>query len=392
MKYIIKILFPLFFLLLLSACHVRQPEEPLQQTDASTRYASLLQMEDLDNGMTLCRIQNPWQPERVAMQYLLIPGDTLSDKELDEIEHHYGKIQTLHTPLRQQTITASCYAALYAELNALEYIGVLCDADYILNPQVLKLLEEGKIVEAGGSMAPNPEIILSAGSEAIWVTPYDAGSQAMISAILPQIPIIYCADYQETSPLGRAEWMRFYGRLVNKGHEADQLFNKIETLYNKLASQSTKPTLPIMGEMSEGQRGSVLPELPYGATWYVPGGRSSSSYIYQDAGFLYPWAEDTHGGSLALSTEAVFAKASNADVWIIKYFDPDTCWTLPNLLGQNPLFGQFKAAQTGHVYGCNTARSDYFEVAPFHPDLILGEMQHLLRSELDSLRYFKQLQ
>lgn len=385
MKYIIKFVL-LLALVLLSACHVRQPEEPLRQTDASTRYASLLQMEDLDNGMTLCRIQNPWQPERIAMQYLLIPGDTLSDKELDEIEHHYGRIQTLHTPLRQQAITASCYAALYDELNALEYIGVLCDADYILNPQVLALLENGKIVEAGGSMAPNPEIILSAGSEAIWVTPYDAGSQAMISAILPQIPIIYCADYQETSPLGRAEWMRFYGRLVNKGPEADKLFLEIETHYNQLEERGGTR------EMPKGQRGpAILPELPYGATWYIPGGRSSSSYIYQDAGFLYPWADDTHGGSLALSAEAVFAKANEADVWVFKYFDPDTCWTLPNLLGQNPLFGQFKAAQTGQVFGCNTARSDYFEVAPFHPELILDEMQHILRSEPDSLRYFRQL-
>lgn len=370
----------------ISACHQRTPEEPLQQTDASTHYASLLQMQDLDNGMTLCRILNPWQPERIAMQYLLIPGDTLSDEELDEIEAQYGRIQTLHTPLRQQTLTASCHASLYAELQALDCVGVLCDAEYILNPQVLAQLESGRIVEAGGSMAPNPEIILSAQSEAIWVTPYDAGSQAMITAILPQIPIIYCADYQETSPLGRAEWMRFYGRLVNKAAEADQLFNEIETKYNNIASQNDSSDLPLKGD-----GGSILSDLPYGATWYVPGGRSSASWIYQDAGFQYPWADDTHGGSLALSAEAVYAQASDADVWVFKYFDPEASWTLASLLAQNPLYGQFKAAQTGQVYGCNTARSDYFEVAPFHPERILTEMRHIRLGETDSLIYFRQL-
>lgn len=385
MKHTAHYILPLF-LLLLSACQGSNPEEPLQPSNASTHYATLLQMQDLDDGMTLCRIQNPWQPERIAIQYLLIPGDTLSDAELDRIEAQYGRVQTLHTPLKQQTLTASCYASLYAELNALDYVGVLCDAEYILNPQVVARLESGQIVEAGGSMAPNPEVILAAGSEAIWVTPYDAGSQAMISAILPQIPVIYCADYQETSPLGRAEWMRLYGRLVNKAAEADQLFNEIETKYNNIASQNDSSDLPLKGD-----GGSILPELPYGATWYIPGGRSSASWIYQDAGFTYAWSEDTHGGSLALSAEAVFAQANDADVWVFKYFDPDTCWTLPNLLNQNPLYGQFKAAQTGQVFGCNTARSDYFEVAPFHPELILSEMRHIRLTELDSLQYFRQL-
>lgn len=388
MKQSILYIFPLF-LLLFCTCHVRQPEEPLQQTEASTRYADLLQMQDLEEGMTLCRIQNPWQPERVAIQYLLIPGDSLSDEELNEIERQYGEIQVLHTPVRQQTLTASCHASLYAELNALDYVGAMCDAEYILNPQVLAYLEEGKIIEAGGSMAPNPEIILSAQSQAIWVTPYDAGSQSMISALLPQIPIIYCADYQETTPLGRAEWIRFYGRLVNKGPEADRLFNEIEEKYN---AHCSKPTLPNSEEMAEGQRGSaILPELPYGATWYVPGGRSSASWIYQDAGFNYPWSEDTHGGSLALSTEAVFAQANEADVWIFKYYNPDNDWTLQNLLDQNPLYEQFKAAKNGLVFGCNTARSDYFEVAPFHPELILSEMRHIRLNELDSLHFFQKL-
>jgi len=377
-------------MLVLSACHNRMPDEPLEQTDASTRYASLLQMQDLDDGMTLCRIYNPWQPERVAMQYLLIPGDTLSDQELDEIETHFGRVQPLRTPLHQQTLTASCYASLYAELNALDYVGALCDAEYILNPKVITQLESGEIIEAGGSMAPNAEIILSAHSEAIWVTPYDAGSQAMISAVLPQIPIIYCADYQETTPLGRAEWMRFYGRLVNKATEADALFQQIERQYNDFTAPTASQDSAHQAS-NTARRTMLLPELPYGATWYVPGGRSSASWIYQDAGFDYPWADDTHGGSLALSAEAVYARAQDADVWVIKYFDPDTCWSLPLLLGQNQLYGQFKASQSGQVYGCNTARSDYFEVAPFHPELILAEMHHILLNEQDSLRYFKRL-
>lgn len=369
---------------LMTGCKQRTPNEALETTDASTRYASLLQMQDLDDGMTLCRIFNPWQPERIAMQYLLAPQDSVADDLLDEIEKDYGRYQLLKTPLRQQTLTASCYATLYADLHALDYVGVICDAEYVLNQEVKHRIDAGKILQGGNSMAPDAETILSARCEAVWITPYDASSQTVLLAELPQIPIIYCADYQETSPLGRAEWMRFYGRLVNKGREADALFKRIELSY--LTQEQSYGTT---GQQSNAV--SLVSELPYGATWYVPGGRSSASWIYQDAGFSYPWAHDTHGGSLALSAEAVYACASNADVWVFKYFDPDTCWTLPSLLKQNPLYSQFKAAQTGCVYGCNTARSDYFEVAPFRPDLILSEMRHILLSHQDSLRYFKPL-
>ncbi|MBP5763557.1 MAG: ABC transporter substrate-binding protein, partial [Bacteroidales bacterium] len=136
---------------------------------------------------------------------------------------------------------------------------------------------------------------------------------------------------------------------------------------------------------------TLLAESPYGATWYVPGGRSTMSWLYQDAGFRYPWSEDVHGGSLALSPEAVFAKAQNADVWVIKYFSPDNDWSLQDFIGQNPLFRQFEAAQQGKVFGCNTAINDYFESTPFRPDLLLLEMKHIRNQEYDSLRYFHQL-
>ena len=382
-----------FILLLLTACHTRTPDEPLAESAAQTHYATLLQMQDLADGMTLVRIQNPWQTERVMMQYLLIPDSvsaTLADEKVSEIEERYGRMQTLNTPVPRQTVTAACYADLFTQLGAEEYIGVMCDAEYVHNETILEALANGTIADGGSSMAPNPEVILSAHSEAIWLTPYEAGSQSLISAVLPQLPVICCADYQENTPLGRAEWMRFFGRLVNRGALADTLFNRVVAQMERLRMPLANDTITT-GDDDDGQRPMLLCDIPYGATWYVPGGRSTMSWLYQDAGFRYPWAADVHGGSLALSIEAVFERAREADSWIFKYYDTASDWTLANLLSQNRIFSQIKAAQTGAVYGCNTAHSDYFEVTPFRPDLMLAEMRHICRGEDDSLRFFSRL-
>lgn len=375
-------LFVLFGLFLLTSCHTRQPNEPLAASPAAMQYASLIQMQDLDDGLTLCRIQNPWQPDRIAMQYLLIPEqDTLiTPQHLDHIEQLYGQVQTLSVPLRQQTITSACYAYLYDQLGALEYIGAMCDTEYVLDSLVCADLRSGRIADAGNSMSPNAEVILSAQSEAIWVTPYETGSQAVLSATLPQIPIIYCADYLENSPLGRAEWMRFFGRLVDKAPQADSLFHLVEQNYLSLSQDTVYHTAP-----------SLLCELPYGATWYVAGGRSTMGWLYQDAGFRYLWADDVHGGSLALSQEAVYDRGQQADVWIIKYYSPEGDWTLSNVLELNPMYREFRSCQIGRVFGCNTAQSDYYEVTPFRPDWILSEMRHICQNENDSLMFFKPL-
>jgi len=391
------ILIGILLIILASACHQRTPDEPLDITEASTRHASLLQMQDLPGNRTLCRITNPWQKVSLAKQYLLVPKAErpyLTQQELESLEASYGPLEVLVTPLKRQTITAACHAYLLECLDALPSIGVLCDVKYVSSVHLQQAIVEGVILNGGMSTNPNAEIILSAQSQAIWISPFEGNSLSLLQANLPDVPIIYCADYMEASPLGRAEWMRFYGRLVGKTQSADSLFNVIETNYYTMADKTRAGESASIGvdiETSETDSMMILPESPYGATWFVPGGCSTMSQIYQDAGFVYPWSDDTHSGSLALAPEVVLEKANQAQVWLIKYFSPDHDWTLAEFLSQNALFKEFKAAQEGRVYGCNSAISNYFEVMPFRPDLLLEEMQHIRKNENEQLRFFEQL-
>lgn len=373
----------------LMGCQTQKPEDPLKQTDASTHYASLLQMQDVNDSTTLCRIMNPWQTERVAIQYLLVRGDGPSGNESESLEQKFGKFQMLSVPLQRQTLTNSCHAWLLNELGATGSIRVMCDADFVRVPQVSQRLFSGEILDGGNSMAPNAEVIMAAGSDAIWISPYEATSQQIVASTMPDLPIIYCADYMETGPLARAEWIRFYGRLVGEAEQADSVFAVVEANYLSLSANTQNPQLTTQNPKLTTL--SILSDLPYGATWYVPAGRSTMGQMFRDAGFDYAWSDDVHGGSLSLSPEAVFEKAHDADVWVMKYNMQEGDMTMGNLLAESELFGQFKAAQTGFMYGCNTAVSDYFDSTPFRPDVLLRELQMVQRQMDDSLQYFKRL-
>lgn len=323
-----------------------------------THHASLLKIKDLGNNCWLCQVTNPFEAET---QYLLVPAELSFDEQ--QARHTYGEFTLLRTPLTNNALTASCHGYLLEQLGALTSIGAFCDAEYVTYRPVKEAIAEGKIANGGSSSMPNIETILAHSSNAIWISPFENATTTSLDAL--HMPVVSCADYLEISPLARAEWMKFYGRLVGKASQADSLFAVVETRYNALkhsvsANNSSKPI--------------VLAETPYGATWYVAGGQSTMGIMYADAGYDYPWANDTHSGSIALSPETVLNEAQQADIWFVKYF-ATTNLTLQEFLAQNSFFGEFKAAQQGNVYGCNTSASDYFDATPFRPDILLDALK-----------------
>lgn len=343
------------------------PIEARHETTAkqtATEYTDLLTLQDVEDG-TLVRIRDPWHQDQIVAQYLLHEGE-LGKEKTTQLEERYGASCVLNTPLHQMAVTSACHAWLLSQLGGLDKVAVLCDTAYIASHEVQawmrSLRPDGtpRVADGGTAAAPNAEVLMAQGCDAVWVSPMEGMGAGSVSHL--PIPIIYCADYMETSPLGRAEWMKFYGRLVGKGKEADALFARIATRYESLTEES-------------GNGKKLLAELPYGATWYVPGGCSTSALLYQDAGYDYPWANDCHPGSLALSREAVLAQAADCDLWIIKYHAPEGDWSLADLLAQNKAYQHIQATSCGEVWGCNTAVSDFYDVTPFRPDSLLQSLK-----------------
>lgn len=371
-------------LLLVAACQQPQPETRL--ASPGIEFASLLEMQDVEHG-TLFRIINPWDTSRVLMQYLLVDASdsAFSETDADGLARRYGTFQTVRTPLSRNTVCASCHCYLLQELQALDRMAVICDAEYTQLASVRERLASGACLDAGTAIAPNIEIILSARSDAIWISPFENAGLGQLSLL--QIPIIYCADYMESTPLARAEWMKFYGRLVGRAAEADSLFGVVKNHYLQLAGRTESDT---------AHRPVLLVDLPTSATWYVPGGRSTMGRLYQDAGFRYPWADDRHAGSLSLSPEMVLEEGWGADVWLFKYYNTERDWEVPDLKALSPAFASLRVVREGKLWGCNTATSPYFDETPFRPDLLLASLRGIAAPG-DSLaadtrhRYFRPL-
>lgn len=363
------ILFILLSVVGLTACG-RQAGDTARLTDGSIKYAELLELQDLTDGVSLCRISDPWRQGRVVMQYLLVPSALNWDEaESNAYEQKYGESIVIRTPMQRMAITSACHAWLLGQLGAMDQIRVMCDTAYVMAADVRNWMRgqradgTANVIDGGASTAPNREVLLQAQCDGLWLCPYENMTAINLSQL--PIPIIYCAEYMENSPLGRAEWMKLFGRLVGRNQEADSLFAAIADRYESLAQPQ-----------ADSQSQTLMAELPYGATWYVPGGCSTSALLYADAGYKYAWADDTHSGSLSLSREAVLAKAQECDVWLIKYNDPlHEVWSLEDLRQQDPLYQHIRPLELGNVWACNTAISDFFDITPFRPDSLLESLK-----------------
>ena len=323
-------------------------------------------------------LKHPWQEGQLLHRYYLVDRNR---QELPPVLNHGGTI--VRVPLQRAAVFTTVHASLMMNFGRQEAIAAVADSKYMKIPYVQQGISEGRIIDCGDGLSPMVEKIIDAQADAILLSPFEnSGGYGRMEEI--GIPLIECAEYMETSPLGRAEWMRFYGRLLGCEQKADSLFAVVDSCYHALAQQAgtaqTKPT--------------VLMDKQTGSVWYVPGGRSTIGQLLQDAACHYPFADDEHSGSLPLSFESVLEKAGEADVWLFRY-DSDTPLTLSQLLKEQRGYHQLRPVREHHVYGCNVRTSLFYEQSPFRPDYLLQDIIQILHPELhagDSLRYYQALE
>lgn len=315
-------------------------------------------------GYTEAVIRNPWDTLRVLHTYLLVDRDNPLPDSLPD-----GTV--VRTPIRHALVYSSVHCSLLAEMDAKEAVGGVCDRSYISLPFVQEGCKAGRIVDAGNSMNPDIEKVMEMHPDAILLSPFEnSGGYGRIEKL--DIPLIECADYMETSPLGRAEWVLFFGALVGKDAEADSIFREVESNYLALKAK--------VGGIKE--RKTMFSELKSSSAWYVPGGNSTSARLYSDAGARYVFADLRQGGSVPLAFETVLDEAQHADFWLIKYNQPKDK-TYAELKRDYEPYSHFDAYRNRQVYGCNTGRIPFYEETPFHPDRLLNDLIHIFYPETE---------
>lgn len=332
-----------------------------QEGDTITSQASLLTI--IDHGdYTTAIIANPWDSTGQPLQTLvLVPADKPLPTQMPD-----GTV--VKVPLRNSLVFSSVHAGVIDELGAIAAIKGVCDAEYFKIPAIAAGLADGSVTDAGNSMSPSLERIMLLNPDAILRSPYQNSTAGALETA--GIPIIECADYMESTPLGRAEWIKLLGELYGRRAEAAKIYDDVATTYNNIKEKTA----------ATAHKPKVISETVTDGVWYIPGGNSYMARLFIDAGGEYPWSDNTATGSLPLDFQAVYDKAADADIWLVKSYGKEDM-TLDNLRSLYPLNERFKAFGSGGVFACNTATTTLYEDFPFHPEKLLLEYYRIFHPE-----------
>ena len=346
--------------------------------------------EGIDYQYAEAIIANPWKAGTMLHRYILIPKGEEGDKTVAMLAKRRSTgarctTDTVRTPVESNLVFTAPHCQLLTELGCQNAITGVCDKDYINIPDIKSRAQADAkvahpIMDCGSSMQPDIERIIALHPEALLISPFEnSGGYGKLDKL--RIPVIETADYMETSPLGRAEWIKLYGLLLGSS-KADSLFSAIEKEYLQLKAEAAKLPLGL----------SILTERKTGNVWYVPGGKSTMGILLRDAHARYIFADDTHSGSLSMSPEQIIAKGNQVDVWAFKYFGGNAL-TKQDLLAEYQGYQALKAFQTGTVYETDTSCKPYFELTSFHPEILLREFIVLSHPEagdkFGKLRFYK---
>lgn len=398
-----NIIFGALVVLLVVACQGGKTASGEGGDTLQMKYAELLTIvKHNDGAYTEAIIENPWKKGTTLHKYILVPKGNEGDETVARLKDDIRENATLQmgshcdivrTPLESNVVFTAPHCQLMYELGCKNAITGVCDKDYINIPNIKERvkLSDGKastsdtdkvIIDCGSSMQPDMERIIALKPEGLLISPFEnSGGYGKLDKL--HIPIIETADYMETSPLGRAEWMKFYGLLFKSEERSDSLFSSIEKEYMTLKAEAAK--LP--------QGLSILTERKMGSVWYVPGGKSTMGILLKDANAKYIFADDTHSGSLAYGPERILSKGTQIDVWAFKYFGGKAL-SKSDLLAEYEGYKALKTFNQNCIYQVDTSTQPYFELTSFHPEILLREfiiLAHPKATQFGKLRFYQHL-
>jgi iron complex transport system substrate-binding protein len=335
------------------------------QAKSSIKYAKGFDIID-ENGAKTLIIKSAYQNSNTSFEYRI--KNKKSDTTLNDTHNVIG------VPIQKIVVTSTTHIPMVELLHEETSIIGFPYANYVSSEKTRKLIDAGKITEIGKESSLNTEILLDLQPELVVGYSVSSADKSLTTIQKAGINVIYNGDWLEETPLGRAEWIKFFGVLFDKEKQADSIFKVIETNYLKakqIALKSTKkPTILSGAIMSKD-------------IWNLPGGESFVAQFLKDANLDYLWKNSKGKGSLSLSFESVFEKGKNADFWIAPgYFS-----SKEQLLQTNQLYTKFKAFKENNIYTPTTKKGKtggvlYYELAPTRPDLVLKDIIKITNPDL----------
>jgi iron complex transport system substrate-binding protein len=278
----------------------------------------------------------------------------------------------IRIPITSIAATSCTYYEFLALLGEIESIAGICNPNLTYNVFVRERLTAGKIADLGDNFNMNLEKLFAIHPDIVMVSGYEKDDKYSKMVGKSGIPVAYNQEWNETTLLGRAEWIKFIAAFYDKSALADSLFADIESRYLVIAAKA----------QSQERKPRILSGGDFRGTWYLPGGQSFMAKMYKDAGGSYFYSDDKHKSSLSFTFEAVLVRFIVADYWL-----GAPCNTLTELKQTDGRYSYFTAFKKGRVYHFNkrctpTGGNDFWESAVARPDVVLADVIKILHPEL----------
>ena len=331
----------------------------------SIKYAKGLELYHY-KGFTIMKVTKPWPEATAGFTYILKEKDGLIPDSLKPFP-------IISIPVQSIVVTSTTH------IPALEMLGVqntligFPSTNFISSSKTRKRIDAGKVREVGVNESLNTEVLIDMKPDAIVSFGINNNNSTIDNLKKSGLNVLINGDWTEQSPLGKAEWIKFFGALYNLDAKANFLFNSIENNYNNALALAKKTTV----------KPTVLSGAMYQDQWYVPQGQSWVSLFLKDAKANYLWKESKGFGSLRLPFEKVFEKGQNAQFWIA----PGDFSSLKQMSENNTHYIEFESFKNKKVYSYAVNKGPkggivYFELASARPDLVLKDLIKIIHPEL----------
>lgn len=297
-------------------------------------YASGFAVDYYSDGYVLLSVLD-------GRRFLVVPEQMEAPSDLDE------DIAILERPLDQIYLVASAAMDMFRALDAIDHIrfsGQKEEGWYI--EEAKEAMQRGDMIYAGKYSAPDYELIVSEGcSLAIENTMISHSPEVEEKLSSFGVPVMIDYSSYESQPLGRVEWIRFYGALFGKEQIAEEAFlEQVEAQERAAEDAGTGKTVAFFyittnGAVNVRKSADYVPKMI---------GLAGGTYIFEDLG-----EEDSKTSSMNMQMEEFYASAKDADYLIYNSTIDGELETIDELLGKSELLADFKAVREGNVW-CTT--------------------------------------
>ncbi|MFC2090814.1 ABC transporter substrate-binding protein [Bacteroidota bacterium] len=368
----------ILFVLLISGCTNSETGQGTGTLNGELAYARKFSI-DKYAGFTRLTVHDPWQNASNSRfeYYVADSGIVLPDSLQNNL--------VIRKPVRNVVIMSTTFLPFLDTLGEINSITGISGGNLVFDAALQKRIDNGSVREVGFDQRLNYEVLVDLQPDVVFLFGVQAGIVQTVQKLKEiNIPVVLCADYLESHPLGRMEWIKFFSVFYGKEAMAANMFEGTRQRYTALADSLIQQT----------DKPKVMMGLPWKDIWYVAGGRSFAAALISDAGGEYAFSDLDSKEALPFDIEAVFTRCYDADIWI----NPGVATSYATILEHDTRFELLLPFKQNKIYA-NSKRmgerggNDYWESGILHPDLILKDLAAIFyeSAETEDLYYYMKL-